>query len=132
MDNLPAHKVTGVRDAIEATGARMRLLPPYSPDFNPIELAFAKLKALLRMAAARTHPRPVERHPRRLAPVRPKRMRQILHRLRIRAGVIGFCLSYDDPRPFGKDGVLPARCELAGSGRGWVEKVLAAMGRARV
>lgn len=56
MDNLPAHKVAGVREAIEATGARLRLLPPYSPDFNPIENAFAKLKALLRKAAARTIP----------------------------------------------------------------------------
>ena len=56
MDNLPAHKVAGVRETIEATGARLRLLPPYSPDFNPIELAFAKLKALLRKAAARTIP----------------------------------------------------------------------------
>lgn len=54
MDNLPAHKRTGVRDAIEAAGARLRFLPPYSPDFNPIENAFAKLKALLRRAAART------------------------------------------------------------------------------
>ncbi len=54
MDNLPAHKVAGVRAIIEATGARMQLLPPYSPDFNPIELAFAKLKAILRRAAART------------------------------------------------------------------------------
>ena len=56
MDNLPAHKVAGVRDAIEATGAKLRLLPPYSPDFNPIENAFAKLKALLRKAANRTIP----------------------------------------------------------------------------
>jgi transposase len=56
MDNLPAHRVSGVRAAIEATGARLRLLPPYSPDFNPIENAFAKLKALLREAAARTIP----------------------------------------------------------------------------
>ena len=56
MDNLPAHKVAGVRAAIEAAGARIRLLPPCSPDFNPIELAFAKLKALLRRAAARTIP----------------------------------------------------------------------------
>ena len=56
MDNLPAHRVAGVRAAIEATGARLRLLPPYSPDFNPIENAFAKLKALLRKAAARTIP----------------------------------------------------------------------------
>ncbi len=47
MDNLPAHKVAGVRTAIEATGARLRLLPPYNPDLNPIELAFAKLKAWL-------------------------------------------------------------------------------------
>ena len=54
MDNLPAHKVAGVRATIEATGASLRRLPPYSPDFNPIENAFAKLKALLRKAAART------------------------------------------------------------------------------
>ena len=44
MDNLPAHKVHGVRQAIEAAGATLRYLPPYSPDFNPIEMAFAKLK----------------------------------------------------------------------------------------
>lgn len=54
MDNLPAHKVAGVRDAIEAAGANLLYLPPYSPDFNPIELAFSKLKAILRKAAART------------------------------------------------------------------------------
>lgn len=54
LDNLPAHKVTGVRAAIEAVGAEVRYLPPYSPEFNPIEMAFAKLKALLRKAAART------------------------------------------------------------------------------
>lgn len=54
MDNLPAHKVTGVRQAIEAAGAHLLYLPPYSPDFNPIEMAFSKLKALLRKAAART------------------------------------------------------------------------------
>lgn len=54
MDNLPAHKVTGVRQAIEGAGARLLYLPPYSPDFNPIEMAFSKLKALLRKAAART------------------------------------------------------------------------------
>jgi transposase len=56
MDNLPAHKVSGVREAIEAAGARLLYLPPYSPDFNPIEHAFAKLKALLRKAACRTIP----------------------------------------------------------------------------
>ena len=54
MDNLPAHKVDGVRDAIEAAGASLLYLLPYSPDFNPIEKAFSKLKALLRKAAART------------------------------------------------------------------------------
>ena len=56
MDNLPAHKVAGVRDAIEAAGAALIYLPSYSPDFNPIEMAFSKLKALLRAAAARTIP----------------------------------------------------------------------------
>ncbi len=54
LDNLPAHKVAGVREAVEAVGARLLYLPPYSPDFNPIENAFAKLKALLRKAAERT------------------------------------------------------------------------------
>ena len=54
MDNLPAHEVSGVRQAIEAAGARVLYLPPYSPDFNPIEQVFAKLKAILRKAAART------------------------------------------------------------------------------
>ena len=55
-DNLPAHKVAGVRQAIEASGASLLYLPPYSPDFNPIEKLFAKLKALLRKAATRTIP----------------------------------------------------------------------------
>jgi len=53
MDNLPAHKPIAIREAIEKTGARLRFLPPYSPDFNPIEMAFSKLKALLRKAACR-------------------------------------------------------------------------------
>ena len=56
MDNRPAHKVAGVQNAIEAAGARLMYLPSYSPDLNPIEQAFAKLKALLRSAAARTIP----------------------------------------------------------------------------
>lgn len=56
MDNLLAHKVAGVRAIIEAAGASLRHLPSYSPDFNPIEMAFAKLKAILRKAAARTIP----------------------------------------------------------------------------
>jgi transposase len=54
LDNLSAHKVPGVREAIEAVGARLLYLPPYSPDFNPIEQLFAKLKALLRKAAERS------------------------------------------------------------------------------
>ncbi len=54
MDNLPAHKVTGVRQAIENAGAKLLYLPPYSPDFNPIEMAFSKLKAQLKKAAKRT------------------------------------------------------------------------------
>jgi len=54
LDNLAAHKVDGVRQAITAAGASLLYLPPYSPDLNPIEQLFAKLKALLRKAAART------------------------------------------------------------------------------
>ena len=56
LDNLASHKVKEVREAIEATGATLLYLPPYSPDLNPIEQAFAKLKALLRKVAARTLP----------------------------------------------------------------------------
>jgi transposase len=56
MDNLPAHKPSSIREAIEATGAELRFLPPYSPDFNPIELAFSKIKTFLRKAAARNLP----------------------------------------------------------------------------
>ncbi|MGY3591756.1 transposase [Bradyrhizobium sp. USDA 4341] len=56
MDNLPAHKVHGVREAIQAVGASLLYLPPCSPDFNPIEMAFSKLKALLRAAAAHSMP----------------------------------------------------------------------------
>lgn len=54
MDNLPSHKVSGIREAIEAQGAWLHYLPPYSPDLNPIEMVFAKFKAALRKAAART------------------------------------------------------------------------------
>ena len=63
MDNLPAHRVGGIREAIEAAGAILLYLPPYSPDLNPIEMALgtprfahAKLKAILKGAAARTIP----------------------------------------------------------------------------
>jgi transposase len=54
LDNLSSHKVAGVRQAIEARGAKLVYLPPYSPDLNPIEQVFAKLKHFLRKAAART------------------------------------------------------------------------------
>jgi transposase len=54
LDNLQVHKVAGVEEAIRAVGASLLYLPPYSPDLNPIEQLFAKLKALLRKAAART------------------------------------------------------------------------------
>ena len=52
-DNLPSHKVAGIKEAIEAVGASLRYLPPYSPDLNPIEMLFSKLKALLRKAKHR-------------------------------------------------------------------------------
>ena len=48
LDNLSSHKIAGVREAIEKAGAKLLYLPPYSPDLNPIELAFSKLKRLLR------------------------------------------------------------------------------------
>ena len=54
MDNLPAHKVDGVRSLIETVGAELLYLPPYSPDFNPIEQAWSKIKQQLRSATART------------------------------------------------------------------------------
>ena len=56
MDNVSTHKVNGVAEAVEAVGATLRYLPQYSPDLNPIEQAFSKLKALLRKAAERTVP----------------------------------------------------------------------------
>ncbi len=54
LDNLATHKVAGVRETIEATGARLKYLPPYSPDFNPIENLWSKVKSLLRSLAPRT------------------------------------------------------------------------------
>ena len=61
LDNLPAHKVAGIREAITARRAQIFYLPPYSPDMNPIELAFSKLKALLRQQPARTVDALIER-----------------------------------------------------------------------
>ena len=60
MDNLPAHKVAGIETLIEACGAHLIYLPPYSPDFNPIELAWSKVKTILRRLQARTFPDLVE------------------------------------------------------------------------
>ena len=54
MDNLSSHKRASVRERIEAVGTNLRFLPPYSPDFNPIEKAFSRLKAVLRKAGERT------------------------------------------------------------------------------
>lgn len=54
LDNLGSHKVTGIAEAVQAAGAQLRYLPPYSPDYNPIEQVFAKFKTLLRKAARRT------------------------------------------------------------------------------
>ena len=83
MDNLPAHKISGVREAIEAVGATLKYLPPYSPDFNPIEKAFAKLKALLaldRQAHRRGTPGQARAdHTDSLQ----NRMRKLFHRMRV-------------------------------------------------
>lgn len=61
MDNASVHKVAGAEEALEAVGARLLYLPPYSPDLNPIEMVFSKLKALLRKAAERTVPGLIKR-----------------------------------------------------------------------
>ncbi|MBB4372928.1 transposase [Bradyrhizobium sp. cir1] len=87
MDNLSSHKGPRVRQMIEAAGARLLYLPPYSPGFNPIENAFAKLKPLLRRGRKTNRSRPLERdwsHHR-------NRMPQLLHRRRIRCNMIGGC-----------------------------------------
>ena len=60
MDNLPAHKVAGIEPLIEACGAHVIYLPPYSPDFNPIELAWSKVKTCLRRLKVRTFPDLIE------------------------------------------------------------------------
>lgn len=88
MDNLPAHKVAGVRAAIVARGARLCLLPPYSPDFNPLRSTAPKgrlQQAQGNAAQGRSphHPGPLGRHRRRAPTVHAHRVRQLLHRLRI-------------------------------------------------
>jgi transposase len=79
LDNLAAHKVDGVRQAIAAAGASILYLPPYSPDLNPIEQLFAKLKALLRKAAARTKDELWQAIGRLLATVLPSECVNYLH-----------------------------------------------------
>ncbi len=90
MDNLGSHKGAGVREAIEAAGAKRLYLPPYSPGFNPIENAFAKLKAPLRKAAQQTLEGSGQnrRTPRR---THAPGMRRLFRSRRIRWGVNGFC-----------------------------------------
>ena len=82
MDNLAAHKRAEVGIAIDAAGARLLYLPPYSPDLNPIEMAFAKLKAALRKAAARSIEALVDYRPRPGRLLRP-RVPQLLRRSRL-------------------------------------------------
>lgn len=78
MGNLSAHKIPAVRAAIERTGATLKLLPPYSPDFNPIEMTFSKIKTHLRKEAARTLPELWAPHPRRHRQRSPKRQQSLL------------------------------------------------------
>ena len=79
MDNLPVHKVAGVAEAIEAAGATLIYLPKYSPDLNPIELAFSKLKAHLRKAAEHTIPRLMRRIGRVVTDFTPQECRNFFH-----------------------------------------------------
>ena len=114
MDNLPAHKPDAVRTAIEATGATLRYQPPYSPDLNPIEMAFSKFKALEEGGGA-NHRRPVDCHRPGPATTHPERLRQLLHRRRIRARVIGICSKTVKSQSIEADGLARPRC--AGIGR---------------
>jgi len=83
LDNLSVHKSPKAMAAIRACGARMLFLPQYSPDLNPIEMAFAKLKAHLRAAAARTQTNPRCRTDSRLRPVSASRMSKLLQSRRV-------------------------------------------------
>jgi transposase len=123
MDNLPAHKVHGVRQAIEAAGASLRYLPPYSPDFNPIEMAFAKLKALLRPRRP-NNPRPLASHRRRPSPLHAQRMRKLSRRRSLRCNMSGNCLSYDFSRRGDEKEPLGEGGSPLHSGEGRIGKVL--------
>ena len=80
MDNLSAHKGSRVREIVEGRGCELLYLPPYSPDFNPIEQAFSKLKGLLRKTGARTREALVEAMDRALEAVRASDARGFLER----------------------------------------------------
>ncbi len=89
MDNLSAHKSEDVRSAIEAVGAELRYLPPYSPDLNPIEQAFSKLKAHLRKTQRALCRRPVVPHRQALGQLHAARMQKLLPPCRICVRAIG-------------------------------------------
>ena len=88
MDNLPAHKVAGVRQAIEARGAKLLYLPPYGPDFNPIENAFARFKAFVLTVAARTFD---AGRGQCASAVQTARMCEFLRTRRVSLGLTGIC-----------------------------------------
>jgi transposase len=90
MDNLAVHKVSGVRAAIESVGAGLLYLPPYSPDFNPIEMAFSMLKALLRKAAERTVDRLWDRTGELMGGILNARMPELPHPSRLCFNLIGY------------------------------------------
>jgi hypothetical protein len=103
LDNLTAHKVSGVKEAIEAVGAKVMYLPQYSPDLNPIEEVFSKLKALLRKAAERTNPAPPPHD--RCAPRRgqPSRMQQLFRACGICLHLSGIrCSAHTNSPPWGQ------------------------------
>ena len=83
MDNLPVHRVAAVREVIEEAGAKLRYLPKYSPDLNPIEQAFSKLKAHLRKAAERTYSAPLAQNRNACGRIQSARMHQLLPICRI-------------------------------------------------
>jgi len=90
MDNLGSHKGAGVRAAIEAAGAKLIYLPPYSPDFNPIENAFAKLEGAPAQGRPANRRRIMDENRRTPLRLHPTGMRQLFRRRRIRCNVKGF------------------------------------------
>jgi transposase len=94
MDHLPAHKVAGVAEAIEAAGATLIYLPKYSPDLNPIELAFSKLKAHLRKAAEHTILRLLRRIGRVVTDFSPQECRNLFSPCRLCSNMTGICSNH--------------------------------------